>query len=79
MLAATGDMPGARAAFNRAKEIAERVSPWYGALLAGRKAAMRLAEGDVAAAARWARESGLRYDDAFTIDGERQYSTLQSS
>jgi LuxR family maltose regulon positive regulatory protein len=76
VLAATGELAAACEALDRAKQVAERTSPWYGALLASREASMRLAEGNVAAAARWARECGLRYDDAFVADGERQYITL---
>jgi LuxR family maltose regulon positive regulatory protein len=76
VLAMIGDIEGAHEAFDRARQVAEGVSPWYSALLASRKASMRLTEGDLDAAARWARESGLRYDDAFATDGEAQYSTL---
>jgi len=76
VLAARGDLDGALAMQEKAKQVAGEISPWYGALQAGREALLRLAQGDRSAADRWVEESGLHYDDAFELDGEGQYDIL---
>ena len=76
VLAARGDLDGALAMQQKARQVAGDVSPWYGALQAGREALLRLAQGDRSAADRWVERSGLHYDDAFELDGEGQYELL---
>jgi LuxR family maltose regulon positive regulatory protein len=75
-LQAMGDADGALNAIQKARQIASDVSPWYGAFVAAWEARLRLAQGDVATAARWARESGLSIDDEFGFDAESEYRTL---
>ena len=75
-LQATGDADGALGAIRDAGQIAADVSPWYSALVAAWEARLRLAQGDVEAAARWVRESGLSIEDEFIFDAESQYRTI---
>jgi LuxR family maltose regulon positive regulatory protein len=76
VLAARRDLDEALDMHQVAKQVAGEVSPWYGALQVGWGAALRWAQGDRSAADRWAEESGLRFDDAFELDGEGQYYIL---
>jgi LuxR family maltose regulon positive regulatory protein len=76
VLEARGDLDGALEALAKARQVASDVSPWYGALMDGWEAALRLTHGDLEAAARWAKESSLSADDEFTHDGEGQYRIL---
>jgi len=71
-----GDAEGALNAIQEARQMADDLSPWYGAVLAAWEARLRLAQGDVAAATRWAEASGLSADDEFTLDSGSKYRTL---
>jgi LuxR family maltose regulon positive regulatory protein len=76
VLAARGDLDGALDMQQKARQVAGEISPWYGALQAGREALLRWTQGDRSTADRWVEESGLHYDDAFQLDGEGQYDIL---
>jgi len=75
-LQATGDAEGALNAIQEARQIADDLSPWYGTILAAWEARLRLAQGDVVAATRWAEASGLSADDEFTLDSGSKYRAL---
>jgi LuxR family maltose regulon positive regulatory protein len=61
-----GDEEGAAAALERAREVAERVSPWFEAIVDMTQAGFDLERGDLDAVARWAQHAGLE-------TGERPY------
>ena len=75
-LRAIGDADGALDAIQKAKQIATEVSPWYGVFVRAWEARLRLAQGDTAAAIRWAQESGLSIDAEPRLDVESEYRTL---
>ena len=75
-LQASGDPSGALNSIQEAKYAAEDLSSWYGAVIAGWEARLRLAQGEVVAALRWAETSGLSADDVFILDSESKYRTL---
>ncbi|HUT19624.1 MAG TPA: LuxR C-terminal-related transcriptional regulator [Anaerolineae bacterium] len=56
---AAGDERGASAALERAREVAERVSPWFEAIVDVTQAKFDLARGDVDAVVRWAHDAGI--------------------
>jgi LuxR family maltose regulon positive regulatory protein len=62
-LLANGDMAGALDVIRVAKQLASDVSPRYRDFVAARETRVLLAMGDVAAATRWVRESGLSAED----------------
>jgi LuxR family maltose regulon positive regulatory protein len=77
VLQAQGDIAGALEVVQKAKELAQR----YGLTqmvtqLGPFEMRLRLAQGDVEAASRWADESGLRADDAFDYTQRNIYTTL---
>jgi LuxR family maltose regulon positive regulatory protein len=68
VLQAIGDANGALDAIREARQAASSLSPWYVARVAPLEALIRLKQGDVAAASRWAasQENGLDgYYDVF--------------
>ncbi|MFQ5857178.1 MAG: LuxR C-terminal-related transcriptional regulator [Anaerolineae bacterium] len=75
-LQAMGDGDGALDAIQEARQVASGVSSWAVDILAADEARLRLAQGDVAAAIRWAQESGLSVDDEVSFHNETMYRTL---
>ncbi len=73
---AARDPHGALEAIYSAREVARRVSPWYLTRVDRMEALAHLAQGDVEAASRWAREGGLGPHDAFGPPSESLYRTL---
>jgi LuxR family transcriptional regulator, maltose regulon positive regulatory protein len=74
---ANGDPGGAREAIAEAERIAP--SPSLANLfnpVPAQRARLLLAQGDIAAAARWAQESGLRIDDEPMYQTEREHLVL---
>jgi len=67
VLQAHGDMVEALNAIQQAEQCARDHSSWYVARVAARKARLRLAQGDVAAASQWAQESELSADDELSL------------
>lgn len=76
VLQARGDADGALAACRKAMQIARSISSWPVIYAEALEAWLRLAQGDVAAAARWAQRNGLSADDDVTFQYEFQYLTL---
>jgi LuxR family maltose regulon positive regulatory protein len=76
VLQALGDADGALRAIGKAKQIAQGLSPWFGAYAAAEEARLRLAQGDIAEAVRWAQESGLDVDDEISFQDWLRYHTL---
>jgi len=54
VLQAMGDLNGAADAIEKAKRVAQGLSPWFDALVLADKAHLHLARGEIAAASRWA-------------------------
>ena len=75
-LQAIGDADGALTAILEARQFASGISSWYAARAAAWEARLRLAQGDVPAATRWAQESGLSVDDEVNFQLEYEYRTL---
>jgi LuxR family maltose regulon positive regulatory protein len=63
VLQAMGDPQGSLDAIQEGKQQAGIYSSWFGGYGAAQQARLRLTQGDLAAAARWALESGLGPDD----------------
>ena len=59
VLRATGDIAGALKVVQKAKQVAGGVSSWFDIIIATTEARLRLAQGDVGAASRWAQRMGL--------------------
>jgi LuxR family maltose regulon positive regulatory protein len=74
-LLAAGDVEGALSAVGKAGELSSRLSPWYRAIVEGEQARIWLAQGNLQAAARWARDSGLTQDE-IRFDRMREYLIL---
>lgn len=75
-LQATGDWRGAAESMERARQVAAGLSPWYRAMVAAEEARLWLLEGNLEAAARWARDSGLHPVDDVVYDRMRAYIVL---
>jgi LuxR family maltose regulon positive regulatory protein len=75
-LQAMGDADGALKAMQQIKQLAVSMSAWTLLAMEAREADLRLLQGDVTAASRWARECGLSVDDEFNILQEYRYLTL---
>ena len=75
-LQASGDVAGAAQAIEAGKRTACALSPWLTAQMAATEAEYQLAQGDLAAAARWARDSGLEPDDPLTYRDTALYLAL---
>ena len=75
-LQAIGDADGALNAIQEAKQVASGLSAWYVVMMETYEARLRLAQGDVAAASRWAQESGLSVDDELSFQRQDEYRTL---
>jgi LuxR family maltose regulon positive regulatory protein len=75
-LQAIGDADGALKAMQRTKQLATSMSSWTFTAMEARETDLQLLQGDVAAASRWARESGLSIDDEFNLLQEYRYMTL---
>jgi len=73
---AVGVSDGALHAIQSAGQAASRISSWFLTRVGRMEALAHLARGDVAAARRWARESGLSPDDEFGPPSESLYRTL---
>jgi LuxR family maltose regulon positive regulatory protein len=77
VLQAQGDITAALESVNRARELARRYGLTQMAVqLDPFEIRLRLAQGDVAAASRWADESGLSADDEFDFSQRNLYTTL---
>jgi LuxR family maltose regulon positive regulatory protein len=76
VLQAVGDTEGALHAIQRARQAARDVSAWYVAEVEICEVRIRLAQGDVAAAFRWAQTSGLSAGDEFGFQDGFRYRTL---
>jgi LuxR family maltose regulon positive regulatory protein len=63
VLHAAGDTAGALEAIQESKRVATGLGVSYAITAGAQEACIRLAQGDVAAAARWVQESGLGVDD----------------
>jgi LuxR family maltose regulon positive regulatory protein len=66
---AMGDEEGASAALDRARQVAEHVSPWFEAIVDLTQAGFDLARGDLDAVARWARDAGIDDGDLDYVQG----------
>jgi LuxR family maltose regulon positive regulatory protein len=75
-LQASGDADGALQAIRDGKRIASTLSPWLAAQMAAREAELQVAQGNLAAAVRWAEESELQPDDPFAFVDASSYLTL---
>jgi LuxR family maltose regulon positive regulatory protein len=76
VLQACGDAAGARALVQEMVRLAEPVSPYLAAVTATDQAGLLLGQGDVAAAARWAQQRGLRFDDPLVFQQVPTYVVL---
>jgi LuxR family transcriptional regulator, maltose regulon positive regulatory protein len=76
VLQASGDAKGALDAIQEAKRLAADLSPWIAARVSAWEALIRLAGGDLSAADRWRRESGLSADDRPGFQQRFLYRTL---
>jgi LuxR family maltose regulon positive regulatory protein len=76
VLQARGDPQGACDAIQKGKQMAGLFSTWFGSHAAARQARLWLAQGNLAAAARWARESGLSSDDGLVFQYILEHSVL---
>jgi LuxR family maltose regulon positive regulatory protein len=54
VLEAMSDYEGAASALQKARQLANSLSPWYGGQVAAQQARLRLTQGDLAAASDWA-------------------------
>lgn len=75
-LQAIGDADGALTAILEARQFASGISSWYAARAAAWETRLRLVQGDVPAATRWAHETGLSVDDEVKFQVEYEYRTL---
>jgi LuxR family maltose regulon positive regulatory protein len=75
-LQASGDAAGAWQAIDTGKRTASTLSPWLAAHMAALEAEHHLAEGNLVAAMRWAKDSGLQPDDPFPYENAVLYSRL---
>jgi LuxR family maltose regulon positive regulatory protein len=75
-LQAVGDTDGAHEAIQKARQAASNLSPWFGAHMAAHQARLWLAQGNLAAASRWVKESGLNADDEPDYQYMAEYSIL---
>jgi LuxR family maltose regulon positive regulatory protein len=75
-LQTTGDVVGAQEAIQKARQAASSLSPWFGAHMAAHQARLWLAQGNLAPAAHWAQESGLRADDEPSYQSMDEHSSL---
>ena len=73
---AIGDADGALKAIQEAKRLASDLSSWYVAVMETYEARLRLAQGDGAAASRWAQGSELGVDDEVPFERGDAYRTL---
>ncbi len=76
VLQARGDADGALDACRKAMQIARGISSWPATYVGALEAWLRLAQGDVAAAAHWAQKSGLSAEDEITFQNKFTYLTL---
>jgi LuxR family maltose regulon positive regulatory protein len=75
-LQALGDESSALEAAAAGTQVARRTSPWQFVQAQAREARIRLAQGDVAAASRWAERSGLKVDGELTLANLGLYAML---
>jgi LuxR family maltose regulon positive regulatory protein len=75
-LQAVGDGKGAFEAIQKGKQAANNVSPWLGSYMAAQEARLCLMQGNLAAASRWAQESGLGIEDDLSYQSEAWYASL---
>ena len=73
---ALGDSEGAHRAIQKARQAASSLSPWFGAHMAAHQARLWLVQGNLAPAARWAQESGLRADDEPSYQSMDEHNAL---
>jgi LuxR family maltose regulon positive regulatory protein len=76
VLQATGDVQGALGAIQKGRQKAGVFSSWFGNYSAAHHARLWLAQGNQAAAMRWAQESGLSPDDEPGFQYIWEYSVL---
>jgi LuxR family maltose regulon positive regulatory protein len=75
-LDAVGDADSAREAIEKARRAASGLSPWFGAVMAAHQAHVWLDQGNLAAATRWAQESGLSAEDEPAYQCMAEYRVL---
>jgi LuxR family maltose regulon positive regulatory protein len=71
-----GETDGALDALQEAKQVGRNLHPWYHMTAEAHEAHMWLAQGDVAAATRWAQTRGLGLDDALNAEDSANYLVL---
>jgi len=76
VLQAMGDTEGAFSAIWDARQVASRELSSYRGQVEVLEAKLQLAQGNIAAASRWANDSGLSSDDVFEFASCSQYTTL---
>ena len=67
-LHAVGETGGALDAIQEARQVARALGPWYAVTAGAHEAAIRLAQGDVAAAACWMQANGPSITDELSIE-----------
>ncbi len=75
-LEASGEAAAALQAIEDGKRAASTLSPWLAAQIAAAEAEHQLAQGSLAAAMRWAKDSGLRSSDQFKYEDAALYLAL---
>jgi LuxR family maltose regulon positive regulatory protein len=73
---AAGDERGASAALERAREVAERVSPWFQSIVAVVQAGSDLARGKLERVVQWADEQELDAQGGLRPESPRAYRTF---
>jgi LuxR family maltose regulon positive regulatory protein len=74
-LRVAGDFDGALDAIQKARQVAGALGPWYPTIAGAHEVRIRLAQGDLAAAARWLQDSELSIDGELSIDYSLGYLT----
>jgi LuxR family maltose regulon positive regulatory protein len=75
-LCAVGETDGALDVIQQAKQVARGLGRWYAVTAGAHEARIRLAQGNMVAAARWVQESGLGVHDELNIEYFIGYLTL---
>jgi LuxR family maltose regulon positive regulatory protein len=73
---AQGDLDTALNTLNEASQVASELSAWSVEIVAAYQARLRLAQGDLEAAAHWAQHSGLGVDGTLSFNHENSHLTL---
>lgn len=72
----SGDVDGAHNAMQRAKQVANEVSPWFESYTAARQAKLWLFQGDNEEVTRWAQTNGMSADDSVSFQYAFNYLVL---